>query len=165
MFILFLGDTIFQHLAGNYSDYTVRKLEHSFTDSAQIISYIDLIYTTSPICFNATTISNLNSLILILTSFLVCKSDHIQNPTFCALVNSSFTYCFVNTIFTQKYNIPTISTLPVKLNLFNRLSNNVKSKIAFLSVTFLSRYQIILNIYITSLNFSCSLVLRYNQLI
>lgn len=100
---------------GSYSDYAVRKLECSFTDFAQIVSHVDLIYVISPIYLNVAALSDPNSLILTLTSLLVCKLDHIQNPIFCTLVNSGFTYCFVDDIFIKKYNIPTTPTLPIEL--------------------------------------------------
>jgi len=49
----------------------------------------------------------------------------------------------------------------VKLKLFDRSSNSIITKTTFLSIIFLSRDQIILNIYIILLDFSYSLVLRY----
>ena len=63
------------------------------------MGHIDLICATSLICFNAAALFDPNLLILILTLLLVYKLDHIQNLIFYTLVNSSSTYCFVNTIF------------------------------------------------------------------
>ena len=128
---------------------------------AILISFVQLL---SPICINTATLSSLNLLTLPLTSSLVCKPDHIQNSIFHALINSRSMYCFINTILVLKYNIPTNQTSPVELKLFNRLPNNIISKTTFLSITFPSSDQIILNMYITSLDFFCSLVLRYNWL-
>jgi len=51
----------------------------------------------------------------------------------------------------------------VELKLFDRLSNNIISETASLSVTFPFSYWIILTVYITLLN--SPLVLRYNWLI
>jgi len=82
--------------ARSYPNYAVRKLECSFTESVQIVSYINLVYATiSLICLNAAVFSNLNLLILTLTLLLlVCKPNHIQNLTFYTPVDSGFTYCF-----------------------------------------------------------------------
>jgi len=71
-------------------------------------------------------------------------------------------YYFINTIFVLKYNIPTNPTSSVELKLFNRLPNNIISKTVFLFATFSSSDQMILNMYITSPDFSCLLVFRYN---
>lgn len=127
---------------GSYPNYVVGKLEYSSINSVQIVNYNDLICVKSLIYFNTTILSNPNSLILTFISLLVCKSDHIPNPTFYALVNLGFTYYFINTAFTQKYNIPTIPTgiIPVKLKNFDGSSNNIISEVAFLPITFLSSY-------------------------
>ena len=93
----------------------------------------------SSIHLNATALYNPNLLTLSLISLLVCKTDHIQNPTFCTLINSRSTHYFIDTTFVLKYNISTKPTPLVKLKLFDRLLN------------------------ITLLNSFCSLVLRYNQ--
>jgi len=66
----------------SYPDYTGGKLECSSTDSAQIVGHIDLICITSLIHLNTVVLSDANSLILTLTSSLVCKLDYIQNLTF-----------------------------------------------------------------------------------
>jgi len=124
----------------------------------------NLICTKSPICLNAAILSDLNSLTLKLMFLLVCKSDHIQNLTFHALVNSESTHYFVNTTFIWKYNIPTSLTMLVKLKIFNRLSNKIISEIVSLSITITSSHWMILNVYIIFLNSSCLLVLRYNWL-
>jgi len=121
------------------------------------VGYINLICATSLICHNATTLSNINLLILTFTLLLVyiCKLNHIQNLNFHTLVNSRSIYYFVNTAFTNKYNISTILTS----------LNNTTFETAFLPIIFPYSHQIILNMYITSLDFSWSLVLRYNWII
>jgi len=124
----------------------------------------NLICAKSPICLNTAILSDLNSLTLKLMFLLVYKPDHIQNLTFHVLVNSESTHYFVNTTFIWKYNIPTSPTILVKLKLFNRLSNNIISEIVSLPIIFTSSHWMILNIYVTSLNFSYLLVLRYNWL-
>ena len=130
------------------------------------MDYVNLICTNkSLICLNTTTLSDLNLLILSLTLLLVCKSNYIQNSTFHVLIDSKFIYCFIDTAFVLKYSIFIKLTLSVELKLFNRSSDNIITKTTFLPVTFPSGNQMILNLYITPLNFSYSLVLRYNWLI
>jgi len=127
------------------------------------MGHIDLAYITmSLIHLNAVTLSDLNSLTLSLTLPLVCKLDYVQKTIFHALMDSKSTHYFINTIFMLKYNISTNLTSFVKLKLFDRLLNNIISKTAFLSITFLSSDQMILNVYIMSLNSSYLLVLGYN---
>lgn len=125
----------------NNPDYLVKKLEYGFTDSTQNIDHIDLVYTNiSPIHLNTATIFNLNLHLSLILS-LVCKSDYIQNLSFCTFINSESIHCFIDTTFILKYNIPTNPTLPMALKLFDRLlllNNNIISKIVFLSITFLS---------------------------
>ena len=99
------------------------------------MSCIDVVcITTSLICLNITILSNLLTLPLILP--LVYKSDHIQNPTFYALINSRSMHYFINTISTLKYNIFIGLTLSMELKLFGGLLNNIISKTAFLSIIF-----------------------------
>ena len=101
------------------------------------MGHINLIcITKSLVHLNTAIISDPNSFILSLISLLICKSDHIQNPTFCALINFGSMYCIT---FILKYSISTKLTLSVKLKLFDGLSNNITTEITFLSVTFLSR--------------------------
>jgi len=119
----------------------------------------------SSIYLNATTLSDLNSLILTLIPLLVCKADYIQNFLFHVLISSGSTYCFINAVFAYKHNISTIPIPLVKLKLFDRLLNNLIFKTISLSIIFLSNDQIILYMYFTLLNFSCLLVPRYNCLL
>jgi len=121
------------------------------------VDYINLVYTNiSPIYLNATTLSDLNSLILTLIPFLVCKADYIQNFLFHILIGSGSTHCFINAVFAYKHNI-SITPIPlVKLKLFDKLLNNLIPKTISLSIIFPSNDQIILNMYITLLNFSCT---------
>ena len=119
---------------------------------------------TNNIHLNTTALFNLNSLIFSLILLLVCKSHHIQNLTFCALIDLRSIYYFIDSTFILKHNIPTKPTLSVKLKLFDRSSNNAITKTVFLPVAFPYGDQIILSVYVILLNFSCSLVLRYNWL-
>ena len=103
----------------------------------QNVGYSNLIY------LNATTLSDLNSLTLLLTSLLVCKSDHIQNIIFHALIDFRFTYYFIDSIFVLRHNILTKPILPIELKLFNGLSNNTitcstSPVLQFLDITGLS---------------------------
>jgi len=154
------------HRVRNNPGYSVRKLKCGLTNFTQNMGHIDFIYANkSLICLNTTTFSDLNLLILSLTLLLVCKSDYIQNSTFHIIIDSKFIYCFIDTTFVLKYSILIKLTLSVELKLFNRSSNNIITKTAFLPVTFPSGNQMILNLYIISLKFSYSLVLRYYWLI
>lgn len=118
----------------------------------------------NPIHLNITALSDPNLLILTLISPLVCRTGYNQNFLFYALVNSGSIYCFINTIFVYKHNILTIPTLPMKLKLFDRLSNNIIFKTVSLFIIFPSSNWIILKGYIILLDFSCLLVLGYNWL-
>ena len=104
-------------------------------------------------------------LFLTLFSFLVCKPDHVQQVLFHALVDPGFTYYFADFFFVYAYNLPTLSIPPVKLHLFNRLSNNFILKIILLSIYFPFSESIVQDFYITLLDSFYSLVLRYNWLI
>ena len=81
------------------------------------MNYSNFICIKSLIYLNVTTLSDPNSLTLMLTSLLVCKLNHTQNLTFHVLVNLYFTHCFVNTTFTQNYNIPITLTIPIDVTI------------------------------------------------
>jgi len=81
------------------------------------MNYINSVYITISLLYlNTTTLSDPNLLTLILTSPLVYKTNYIQNSPFYALIDFSFTYCFINIIFMYNHNIPTFPTPPIKLN-------------------------------------------------
>ena len=114
--------------------------------------------------FNAIALFNLNSLTFSLISLLVYRSHHIQNLTFHALIDFRSIHYFIDSIFILKHNIPTKPTSSMKLKLFDKSSNNAITRTAFLPVAFPYGDQIILSVYVTLLNFSYFLVLRYNWL-
>jgi len=122
---------------GDNPDYSAGKLKYNSMNFVQNVSCINFVYTTtSSICLNTATLFDLNLLTLPLMLPLVCKSDHIQNPIFCALIDSKSTYCFIDTTFAWKYNISINLTLLVELKLFNGLLNKIISETTFLSVIF-----------------------------
>ena len=102
----------------------------------QNVGCMNLVYIAkSFIYLNTVALSNTNSLILPLISSLVCKLDHIQNPTFCTLIASRFTYCFINTVFALKYNIPTNLTALVELNyLTDHQTTSFPKQLSYLSL-------------------------------
>ena len=118
----------------------------------------------SPMCLNASTLSNPNSLCIPLVSPLVCASDHLQPIPIQTLVDSGSTHCFLNSAFACGHFLPTTPTLPVELCLFDETSNNIISEIASLPVKFPSSEYMTLDFYVTLLDSCCSLVLGHSWL-
>ena len=119
----------------------------------------------SSIQLNISTLSNPHSLFVSLTSLLILGQDHLNKILFWALINSRSTYCFVDLKFMDTHHLKISATPPITLYLFDSLLNNTISEIANLSIIFPTNDCIILDFYITLLDFSCSLVLGYNWLI
>ena len=143
----------------------LRKLECSSQDSAQTGSHVELVCATmSPMCLNASALSDLNSLCIPLVSPLVCALDHFQPIPIQMLVDSGSTHCFLDSTFAHGHSLPTTPTLPVELYLFNGTSNNIISKIVLLPVKFPSSECITLDFYVTLLDSCCSLVLGHSWL-
>ena len=111
-----------------------------------------------------TYLADLLTLFVSLTSSLILGQDHLNKILFQALVNSESTHYFVNSKFVDIYYLKTSATLPVALYLFDSSSNSTISKIANLPINFSTGDYMNLDFYITLLDFSCSLVLRYNWL-
>ena len=115
------------------------------------MGYSNLVCTTKDsVHLNTAIFSDLSSLTLFLISLLVYKVDHIQNSFFHTLINSRSTYYFIDFTFVLKHRIPIEPTLPIKLKLFDRSSNNTITETTFLSITFSSRDQITILSYLTS---------------
>jgi len=66
--------------------------------------------------------------------------------------------------FAHGHSLPTTSTLPVKLCLFDGTSNNIISKVVLLPVKFPPGECMTLDFYVTPLNSCCSLVLGHSWL-
>ena len=113
------------------------KLEHDSQDSAQTRSHVELIYATmSPMCLNASTLSNPNSLCISLVSPLACTLDHLQPIPIQTLVDSRSIHCFLDFAFACGHSLPTTTTPPVELCLFDGTSNNIISEVVSLPVKF-----------------------------
>jgi len=139
------------------------KLECSSQDSAQTGSCVELICTTtSPMRFNMSALSNLNSLCIPLVSPLVWASDHLQPIPIRMLVDSRSTYCFLDSAFAHGHSLPTTPTPPVELCLFDGTSNNIISEVVSLSVKFPSGEYMTLDFYVTPLDSCYSLILGHS---
>ena len=129
------------------------------------------VVTTSPMCLNASALSDLNSLCIPLVSPLVRAPDYLQPIPIQMLVDSGSTYCFLDSAFAYRHSLPTTPTPPMELRLFDGTLNNIISKIVLLPVKFPSSECMTLDFYVTLLDSCCSLVLghswltRYNPLI
>ena len=125
----------------------------------------------SPMCLNASALSDPNSLCIPLVSPLVCALDCLQPIPIQMLVDSRSTHCFLDSAFAYGHSLPTIPTLPVELHLFDGTSNNIIFEVVSLPVKFPSGKCMTLDFYVTLLDSCCSLVLghswliRYNPLI
>ena len=115
----------------------------------------------NPIWLNASAFSDLHSLFISFTFLLILSQDHLNKILFQALVNSGPTHCFVDLKFVDNYYLKMSVTLPVALHLFDSSLNKI-FKIANLSIILPTGDFMNLNFYITPLDSSCSLVLRYN---
>ena len=116
----------------------------------------------SPMHLNVSTLSNPNSLCIPLVSPLVCTLDYLQSIPIWTLVDSRSMYCFLDSAFARRHSLPTTSTPPVELCLFDRTSNNIISEVVLLSVKFPSGKCMTLDFYITLLDSCCSLVLGHS---
>ena len=141
----------------------LRKLECGSQDSAQTGSCVELVCTTtSPMCLNTSTLSDLNSLCIPLVSPLVYASDHLQPIPIRMLVDSRSTHCFLDSAFAHGHSLPTTPTPPVELCLFDGTSNNIISEVVSLPVKFPSGKYMTFDFYVTPLNSCYSLVLGHS---
>ena len=144
---------------------TLRKIESNPQDSAQTEGHVELSCAAiSPIWLNTSALSNSHSLSVFLTSFLILGQDHLNKIPFLALINSRSTHCFVDSEFVDTHHLKTSATPPVALHLFDSSFNSTISEIANLPIIFSTSDYMNLDFYITLLDSSCSLVLRYNWL-
>ena len=120
----------------------------------------------SPIWLNVSALFNSHSLFISLTFPLILGQNHLNKVPIPiqALIDSRSTHCFVDSKFVDTYYLKIFTTLPVTLYLFDSLSNSTISKIAKLLISFSTGDCINLDFYVTLLDSSCSLVLRYNWL-
>ena len=119
----------------------------------------------SSIQLNVSALSDSHSLFVSLTFPLILGQNHFNKISFWALVDFRSTYCFVNSIFMDIHYLKTFTTLPVAFCLFDSSSNSTISEITNLSIIFSTGDCINLDFYITLLDSSYSLVLKYNWLV
>jgi len=141
------------------------KLERSSQDSVQTGSRVELVcVTTSPMCLNASALSDPNSLCIPLVSPLVCALDHLQPIPIQTLVDSGSTHYFLDSAFAHGHSLPTTPTPPMELCLFDGTSNNIISEVVLLPVKFPFGECMTLDFYVTPLDSCCSLVLGHSWL-
>ena len=144
---------------------TLGKIESDPQDSTQTKGHIELPYTAmSLIWLNTSALSNLYSLFVFLISLLILGQYHLNKIPFQALVDSGSTHCFVDSEFVDTHHLKTSTTPLVALCLFDSSSNSTISEIANLLIIFSTSDCVNLDFYITLLDSSYSLVLRYNWL-
>lgn len=134
---------------------SLRKLEYGSQDSTQASGCIELICAAlSPIRLNTSTLFNSYSLFVSLISPLVLGQNYLNKIPFHTLIDSRFTHCFVDSNFVHIHTLKTCSVSPIKLYLFDDLSNTTISKIVALPIIFPSSKNITLDFYITLLDSS-----------
>ena len=107
---------------------------------------------------NTSALSNPNSLHVPLSSDLTFPSLLI------ALIDSGSTHCFIDINFATTHNLPLIPVPPIHLKLLDGSSNTTITQSTSLHVTFETGESMIINMFVTSLDPSCSVVLGYNWL-
>ena len=144
---------------------TLGKIKSDLQDSTQTEGHVELsCVAMSLIQLNASTLSNPHSLFVSLTSPLILSQDHLNKILFWALVDFGSTYYFVDSKFVDTHHLKTSATSLIALCLLDSSSNSTISEIANLSIIFSTGNCMNLDFYITPLDSSCSLVLRYNWL-
>ena len=104
------------------------------------------------------TLSDPNSLHIPLSSSI------ILNLHILTLIDSGSTHGFVNSTFVKNHNLPFSSVNLIRLHLFNGTSNSVITQTISLPVTFSSGESMTIDLLVTPLDSSCSVVLGYNWL-
>ena len=110
------------------------------------------------VCLNTSALFDFNSLCVQLTS------TSIPNSVITALVDSRSTHCFVDSKFACTHNLLLTSIPLIQLRLFNDTFNATITQSFQFLVTFDSGESMIVNMFVTLLNSSCSVVLGYNWL-
>ena len=107
---------------------------------------------------NASALSDPNSLRVLLTSTFVPDSVITE------LIDSRSTHCVVDSKFACTHNLPLTSVPPIQLGLFYGTSNATITQSFQFPVTFDSGETMTVNMFVTPLDSSCSVVLGYNWL-
>ena len=110
------------------------------------------------VCLNVSALSDPDSLRLLLTSTFVPDS------VITALIDSGSTHCFVDSKFARTHNLPLTSVPAIQHRLFDGTSNATITQSFQFLVTFDSGETMTVNMFVTLLDSSCSVVLGYNWL-
>ena len=107
---------------------------------------------------NASTLSDSNSLHVLLTS------DFVSHSNITLSMDSGATHCFVDCEFACIHKFPLTSASPIQLKLFAGTSNATITQSFKFPVTFDSSESMTVNMFVTMSDSSCSVVLGYNWL-
>src|SRR5271168_4136136 len=80
------------------------------------------------------------------------------------LIDSGSTHCFVDSNFAHVHKLPLTSVPPIKVTLFDGTSNATITQSLLIPVTFDSSESMTIDLFVTPLDPSCSVVLGYNWL-
>ena len=108
--------------------------------------------------YNASALSDPNSLRVQLTS------TFIPNSIITALIDSGSTHCFVDSKFACTHDLSLTSIPPIEFKLFDSTSNATITQSFQFLVTFDSSESMTVNMFVTLLDSSCSVVVGYNWL-
>ena len=114
--------------------------------------------TMEAVCLNVSTLSDFNSLCVLLTS------TSVPDSVITVLIDSGFTHCFVDSKFACTHDLPLTSIPPIQLRLFDGTSNGTITQSFQFLVTFDSAETMTVNMFVTPLDSSCSVVLGYDWL-
>ena len=110
------------------------------------------------VCLNTSTLSDPNYLRVQLTS------TSIPHSVITTLIDSGSTHCFVDSKFAHTHDLPLTSVPPIQLRLFDGTSNATITQFFQFPVTFNFSETMTVNMFVTLLDSSCSVVLGYNWL-
>src|SRR5262249_21147365 len=140
--------------------------------SAQTEDCVELICASESIKLNASALSDPDSLSVYLSSPHVSVSSSISSdtaacssdPPFRALIDSGSSHCFIDSAFVRNNVLTTSPIPPTELRLFDGSSNSMLTELCNLPVSFPTGESICLDLYVTRLDSSCSVVLGHNWL-
>ena len=119
---------------------------------------IDSVHTQVEVKLNTNSIPSSTSLVLNITS------ESFPHASEKALVDSGSTHCFLDHSLIWKFKIPTHSISPIPLKLFDGRTSSMISEAVEIHICFPSNNLFSIDFYVTSLDPSCSVVLRHNWL-
>ena len=107
---------------------------------------------------NMSALSDPNSIHVQLTS------TSVPDSVITMLIDSESTHCFVDSKFARTHDLPLTSIPPIQLMLFDGTSNATITQSFQFLVTFDSGETMTVNMFVTPLHSSCSVVLGYSWL-